>query len=204
MPILPYAELYRFCWGSMAIQGADHLWGVLAPYLRESLIGEGRTSLPYSQAFLDDEHWQLFYCGLVRCSRAGLKVVLIILSQPFKGWNYSVVCRSYPDWQFLFVPWFCGLSTQWLSSSALVPCCFIGDIPQEMGSSVPAWLYWAISWSLRGQAYRMLSSGCSMKEQEGKAVRARHCISGRCKACKEADVLNRTILDADAGENAPL
>lgn len=71
MPILPYAELYRFCWGLMAIQGADYLWGVLAPYLRESLVGEGRTSLPYSQAFLDDEHWQLFYCGLVRCSRAG-------------------------------------------------------------------------------------------------------------------------------------
>lgn len=27
--------------------------------------------------------------------------------------------------------------------------------------------------------------------------------SGRRKTCKEADVLDRTILDADAGENAP-
>lgn len=43
MPILPYAELYRFCWGLMAIQGADYLWGVLAPYLRESLVGEGEN-----------------------------------------------------------------------------------------------------------------------------------------------------------------
>lgn len=192
MPILPYAELYRFCWGSMAIQGADHLWGVLAPYLRESLVGEGRTSLPYSQAFFDDEHWQLFYCGLVRCSRAGLKVVLIILSQPFKDWNYSVVCRSYPDWQFLFVPWFCVLSTQWLSSSALVPCCFIGDITPGDGQFCPSLALLGHILELEGPSLpnailRLLYEGARRKSCQGQALHIRQVQSMQRSRCSRQD-----------------
>lgn len=66
----------------------------------------------------------------------------------------------------------------------------------------PSQAYWGVSCCLMGQTYWIVSSGCSLKEQGGTsyivirgAVGARHCAySGKLKACREAGVIDRTIL----------